>query len=150
MPSDSDTVTSLGQGQLASLLSPTITITIAIDFKKSKKRAALNKEAREEFLENGKIKNIPGSPHPIPTSRYAKNIITTTPSTTSLTFFHQMRRLRSRLRTRKSRADPPSRSVWLTSRSIRSPRSMTRSMLSVMTMRASASSARAVVSASGL
>lgn len=73
-----------------------------------------------------------GKPHPNPTKRYNKNTTTTPNRTISLTFFHHIRRLRPLLRTLKSRALPPSRSVLSTSKSILSPLSSTLSMFSVI------------------
>lgn len=73
---------------------------------------------------------------------------TTTNSTMTLTFFHHIWRLRPRLRTRKSRALPPSRSVLSTRRSIRSPLSSTLSMFSVMMSLTLSISFRALFNAS--
>jgi hypothetical protein len=73
-----------------------------------------------------------GNPQPNPINRYSKKMTTIMSNAMTRTFFHHICRRRPRLRTRKSRALPPSRSVLSTSRSIRSPRSRTLSMFSVM------------------
>lgn len=78
-----------------------------------------------------------GNPHPIPTNRYIRKTTTITNNTTSLVFFHHIRLRSPRLRIRKSCALPPNRSVLSTSRSIRSPRSSTRSIFSVIIPRTS-------------
>lgn len=57
---------------------------------------------------------------------------TTTSKAMTLTFFHHICRRKPLLRTRKSLALPPRRSVLSTRRSMRSPRSRTLSMFSVM------------------
>lgn len=59
-----------------------------------------------------------------------------------------MRLFSPRLLTLKSRADEPRRSVWSTSKSMRSPRSSTRSMFSVMISRTPSISRCAVLNAS--
>ena len=74
----------------------------------------------------------PGSPHPIPTSKYSRNTITTPSKTINLTFFHHILLRKPVDLTLKSLALPPNRSVLSTKRSIRSPRSNTRSIFSVM------------------
>lgn len=74
----------------------------------------------------------PGNPQPIPTNKYTKKMTTIVSKAISLTFFHHILRLKPRLLTLKSLALPPSRSVLSTSKSIRSPRSNTLSMFSVI------------------
>lgn len=73
-----------------------------------------------------------GSPHPNPTNKYNKNTITTTNNTINFTFFHHILLFNPRLRTRKSLALPPNRSVLSTNKSILSPLSNTRSIFSVI------------------
>ena len=69
-------------------------------------------------------------------------------SVISLTFFHHILLFKPLLRTRNSRALPPSRSVLSTRRSMRSPRSSNPSMLRVMIPRTSSISRCALVMAS--
>lgn len=76
-----------------------------------------------------------GSPHPIPINIYSKKITTITIIIINLVFFHHIRLRNPRLRILKSCALPPSRSVLSTSKSMRSPRSRTRSVFSVMMSR---------------
>src|ERR1700744_4000791 len=56
-----------------------------------------------------------GKPQPKPTNKYIRKMTTTTSSTMTRTFFHHICRLSPLLRTLKSRALPPSRSVLSTS-----------------------------------
>ena len=65
-----------------------------------------------------------------------------------MTFFHHIWRRRPLLRTRKSCAPTPKRSVLSTSESMRSPRCSTRSMFSVMIPRTSSISCLARPNAS--
>lgn len=95
-------------------------------------------------------KHLPqaGRPHPMPTNKYTKKITTTTRRAINLTFFHHILLRSPRLLIRKSCAFPPNRSVLSTSRSMRSPRSRTRSIFSVMISRTLSISFRAEASAS--